>query len=424
MNRETLSIRKKINTMNIDNKIVDLFLELVAHNTQSDYDNSNTPSSPNQKVLADIVAKKLQGIGLQNVEVTNQAYVYATLPSNIDKKTPTVGFIAHLDTSPDFSGESPKPQIINNYDGSEIILNKEKNITLSPVDFPEILDYKSQDIICTDGTTLLGADDKAGVAEIITAMEYLIKHPEIKHGEIKVGFTPDEEIGRGADHFDVQHFAADFAFTIDGGQIGELEYENFNAAGAKIEIDGRIIHPGYAKDKMINSIIVGNKLLSMLPAHSRPEHTTKDEGFYHVMEFKGEVEMTTIQLIIRNHNADKFDKQKSLLKSIVDTINTEYPNSTKLTITEQYRNMREKFEGKEYIVDIAREAMLKSEVTPIIKAIRGGTDGARLSYMGLPCPNIFAGGHNFHGKFEYLPIQSMKKAVEVIVNIAEIATNK
>ncbi|MFV0483806.1 MAG: peptidase T [Bacteroidales bacterium] len=410
--------------MNIDNKIVDLFLELVAHNTQSDYDNSNTPSSPNQKVLADIVAKKLQGIGLQNVEVTNQAYVYATLPSNIDKKTPTVGFIAHLDTSPDFSGESPKPQIINNYDGSEIILNKEKNITLSPVDFPEILDYKSQDIICTDGTTLLGADDKAGVAEIITAMEYLIKHPEIKHGEIKVGFTPDEEIGRGADHFDVQHFAADFAFTIDGGQIGELEYENFNAAGAKIEIDGRIIHPGYAKDKMINSIIVGNKLLSMLPAHSRPEHTTKDEGFYHVMEFKGEVEMTTIQLIIRNHNADKFDKQKSLLKSIVDTINTEYPNSTKLTITEQYRNMREKFEGKEYIVDIAREAMLKSEVTPIIKAIRGGTDGARLSYMGLPCPNIFAGGHNFHGKFEYLPIQSMKKAVEVIVNIAEIATNK
>ncbi|MFV0346082.1 MAG: peptidase T [Bacteroidales bacterium] len=410
--------------MNTDNKVVDLFLELVGHNTQSDYDNADTPSSPNQKVLADIVAKKLSDIGLQNVELTNQAYVYATLPSNVDKQTPTIGFIAHLDTSPDFSGENPKPQVISNYDGSDIILNKEGNIILSPTNFPEMLDYKGQDIICTDGTTLLGADDKAGVAEIITAMEYLIKHPEIKHGEIKVGFTPDEEIGRGADHFDVQHFAADFAFTIDGGQIGELEYENFNAAGAKIEIDGRIIHPGYAKDKMINSIIIGNKLLSMLPAHSRPEHTTGDEGFFHVMEFKGEVEKTTIQLIVRDHNADKFDKQKDLLKSIVNTINSEYPNSTKLTITEQYRNMREKFEGKEYIIDIAREAMLKSEVTPIIKAIRGGTDGARLSYMGLPCPNIFAGGHNFHGKFEYLPIQSMKKAVEVIVNIAEIATNK
>ncbi|MFV0506450.1 MAG: peptidase T [Bacteroidales bacterium] len=410
--------------MNIDNKIVDLFLELVAHDTQSDYDNSNTPSSPNQKVLADIVAKKLSDIGLQDVMVTHQAYIYATLPSNIDKKVPKIGFIAHLDTSPDFSGKNPKPQIINNYNGSDIILNQDKNIILSPNYFPEILDYKGQDIICTDGTTLLGADDKAGVAEIITAMEYLIKHPEIKHGDIQVGFTPDEEIGRGADHFDVQRFGADFAFTIDGGQIGELEYENFNAAGAKIEIDGRIIHPGYAKDKMINSIVLGNKILSMLPAQSRPEHTTGNEGFFHIMEFKGEVEKTTIQLIIRDHDAEIFDKQKNLLNSIVDTINIEHPNSTKLTITEQYRNMREKFVGKEHIVNIAHEAMLKSGVTPIIKAIRGGTDGARLSYMGLPCPNIFAGGHNFHGKFEYLPIQSMKKAVEVIINIAEIVTNK
>jgi tripeptide aminopeptidase len=345
----------------------------------------------------------------------------ATLPANTGKKVPVVGFIAHMDTSPDMTGTNVNPTVIEHYDGREIILNKEKDIRLTPVDFPELLHYKGQDLIVTDGNTLLGADDKAGVAEIMAAMEYLRLHPEIKHGKIRISFTVDEEIGRGADRFDVEKFGASYAYTVDGGRIGELEYENFNAALATITIQGRNVHPGTAKNAMINSIHLAQELNAMLPAHQRPEYTDGYDGFYHLMNFNGTVEETTFRYIIRDHDASKFEGMKNYLKNCVDFMNRKYPgNRVGLDLKDQYFNMKEKIEPIKFIVDIAEQAMIDCEVKPIIKPIRGGTDGSKLSYMGLPCPNIFAGGHNFHGKFEYVPVQSMQKVVEVIVRITEL----
>jgi tripeptide aminopeptidase len=342
----------------------------------------------------------------------------ATLPANTDKKIPTIGFIAHMDTSPDLTGKNVNPRIVKNYDGKDIPLNKD--VTLSPVDFPEMLDYTGQDLIVTDGNTLLGADDKAGIAEILTAIKYLKDHPEIKHGKIRIGFTPDEEIGAGADYFDVEKFACEWAYTMDGGPVGELEYENFNAAGVKINIQGRSVHPGYAKDKMVNALVVAGKLASLLPQNERPEHTSGYEGFFHLTNISGTVDAATMGYIIRDHSRDTFEKRKKLMADTIDFINKLYPDSTTVEIKDQYYNMREKVEPVMHVVDLAFKAMESVGVTPIVKPIRGGTDGARLSFMGLPCPNIFAGGHNFHGRYEFVPVQSMEKAVEVIVKIAEL----
>lgn len=402
------------------NNLTERFLRYIKIDTESDPKSDSTPSTQKQFNLGNLLVEELKELGLEDVSINEKCYIQATLPANTDEKLPTIGFIAHLDTSPDTSGKNINPQIIENYDGNDILLNKEKNIRLSPKDFPELKNYIGQDIITTDGTTLLGADDKAGVAEIMTAMEYLISHPEIKHGTIKVGFTPDEEIGRGADHFDVEKFAADYAYTIDGGEIGELEFENFNAAGAKITIKGRNIHPGYAKDKMINSMLIAMEFNALLPAHARPEHTTGYDGFFHLMKMQGNVDESTLEYIIRHHQANEFDKLKETIKAAETFINAKHGEDTaKLEITEQYRNMREKIEPVIHIVEKAEKAMIEAGVTPIKKAIRGGTDGARLSYMGLPTPNIFGGGHNFHGIHEYVPIQSMEKAVEVILNIVK-----
>lgn len=404
--------------------VVDRFLKYVKFDTESSTETGVTPSTPGQMVLAREIEKELHEMGLEDISLDDKGYIMATLPANTDKKIPAIGFVAHMDTSPDLTGKDVNPRIVENYDGKDIILNKELNIILSPSDFPEMKDYTGQDLIVTDGKTLLGADDKAGIAEILTAIQYLKDHPEIKHGKIRIGFTPDEEIGAGADYFDVEKFGCEWAYTMDGGPIGELEYENFNAAGVKISIQGRSVHPGYAKDKMVNALVVANKLTSLLPQNERPEHTTGYEGFYHLTNILGTVDAATVGYIIRDHNRDTFEKRKQLMLDTVDYINKLYPESTTVEIKDQYYNMREKVEPVIHIVNLAFEAMTSVGVTPIVKPIRGGTDGARLSFMGLPCPNIFAGGHNFHGRYEFVPIQSMKKAVEVIVKIAELVASK
>lgn len=402
-------------------KLVERFIKYVKIDTKSDRNSDLCPSTEKQLNLARELVKELQELGLEDISLDENGYVMATLPSNIDKNVPNLGFIAHMDTSPDMTGENVNPQIVKNYDGDEIVLNKERNIILSPKDFPELKNYIGQDLITTDGTTLLGADDKAGVAEIMTAIEYLINNPQIKHGTVKIAFTPDEEIGRGADRFDVEKFDADIAYTVDGGEIGELEYENFNAAYAKIKINGRNVHPGTAKNKMINSILIAMEFNAMLPLNEAPQYTEGYEGFYHLHDIKGDVEETTLEYIIRDHDREKFEKKKERIKGIVKYMNDNIKQGTlELEIEDQYYNMKEKIEPFMYIVEIAERAMKEVGVKPIITPIRGGTDGARLSYMGLPCPNLFTGGHNYHGKFEYIPIESMKKSVEVILKIVEL----
>ncbi|NRD23857.1 peptidase T [Winogradskyella litoriviva] len=405
--------------------IINRFISYITIDTESDPNSETTPSTMKQWDLANKLVEELKDIGLSDVTIDDNAYIMATLPSNVDHDVPTIGFISHFDTSPDFTGANIKPQIIENYNGKDIILNAEQNIILSPDYFEDLLLYKGQTLITTDGTTLLGADDKAGITEIVTAMEYLINHPEIKHGTIKVGFTPDEEIGRGAHKFDVKKFGAEWAYTMDGSQVGELEYENFNAAGAKITVKGKIVHPGYAKGKMINSMYYASEFINALPRLETPEHTEGYEGFFHLHNMEGEVEETTLQYIIRDHDKTKFEARKTLMQKIVDDLNSTYESEVfSIEIKDQYFNMKEKVEPVMHIVDIAEEAMKAVGVTPLIKAIRGGTDGSQLSYMGLPCPNIFAGGHNFHGRYEYVPVESMQKAVEVIVKIAELTAIK
>ena len=399
-------------------KVDERFLEYVKVDTKSDTTTGTTPSTKGQLVLADILAKELKEMGLNDVTISEYGYVYAKLEKNCNKKIPTIGFIAHMDTAPDYSGKDVNPQIVKNYDGGDIKLNEDT--ILSPKFSPELKNYIGKTLITTDGNTLLGADDKAGIAEIMTAVEYLINHPEIEHGDIKIGFTPDEEIGEGADHFDVKYFGADFAYTIDGGAIGELEYENFNAAGVKVTIKGVNVHPGYAKNKMVNSITIANEFASMLPVDEVPEKTSGYEGFYHLIELNGTVENTSMQYIIRDFFNDTFVKRQERLKEIEKDLNQKYGEGTvTVDIKEQYRNMKEMVEPVIHIVDNAKRAMEEAEVTPEIRPIRGGTDGSRLSYMGLPTPNMFTGGENFHGKYEYIAIESMEKAVEVIVNIVK-----
>ena len=409
--------------------IIDRFISYIKVDTQSDPNSETTPSTEKQWDLVNQLVEELKQIGLEDVTVDENAYIMATLPSNVEHDVPTIGFVAHFDTSPDFSGTNVNPQIVENYDGGDIVLNKEENIVLSPNYFEDLLLYKGQTLITTDGKTLLGADDKAGITEIVSAMEYLIQHPEIKHGKIRIGFTPDEEIGRGAHKFDVEKFDAKWAYTMDGSQIGELEYENFNAAGVKLIFKGKSVHPGYAKGKMINSVLLANKFLAKLPKKDVPEKTTGYEGFFHVHHIQGTIEETEVQLIIRDHSLKKYEKRKKLVAKLAKKLNKKYAEKfgediVVCEISDQYFNMREKVEPVKYIVDIAEEAMKDLDITPLIKAIRGGTDGSQLSYMGLPCPNIFAGGHNFHGKYEYVPAESMVKATEVIVKIAELTAQK
>ncbi|SDX67204.1 peptidase T [Flavobacterium degerlachei] len=407
--------------------IIDRFISYVTIDTESDANSETTPSTAKQWDLANKLVEELKAIGMQDVTIDDKSYIMATLPSNVDHEVPTIGFVSHFDTTPDFTGANVKPQIIPNYDGKDIILNAEQNIILSPSYFKDLLLYKGQTLITTDGTTLLGADDKAGITEIMTAMEFLINNPEIKHGKIRVGFTPDEEIGRGAHHFDVDKFGADWAYTMDGSQVGELEYENFNAAGAKITFKGKSVHPGYAKGKMINSILIANNFINALPKDETPQETRGYEGFFHVNHLSGSIEETVVELIIRDHNKKKFEKRKELIEKITKKINKKFAKQfgEDIVITEikdQYYNMKEKVVPVKHIVDIAEKAMKEVDVKPLIKPIRGGTDGCQLSYKGLPCPNIFAGGHNFHGKYEYVPVESMQKAVEVIVKIAELTS--
>ncbi|MBR4973988.1 MAG: peptidase T [Bacteroidales bacterium] len=402
-------------------KILDKFLRYVAVDTMSDPDSPSQPSTQKQFNLLNLLCEELKAMGVENVSVDQYGYLMATIPSNIEKDVPAIGFIAHVDSSPDASGADIKPEVFENYDGGDIVINPEKGMKLSPADFPELRRYIGQTIVTTDGTTLLGADDKAGVAEIMCAAEYIMTHPEFKHGEIKIGFTPDEEIGRGVDYFDVAKFGAKYAYTMDGGQIGELEYENFNAAGAKITVQGRNIHPGYAKDKMVNAIILASELNDMLPVWQRPEHTTGYEGFFHIVKFSGVVEEATIQYIIRDHDFELFEQKKKLLEECVAFMNAKYGEGTfTLEMKDQYYNMRKEVEPHYHIIETAVKAMEEAGIEVDIRPIRGGTDGARLSFMGLPCPNIFAGGHNFHGKFEYVPVESMEKATEVILNILKI----
>ncbi|MDI3519216.1 MAG: tripeptide aminopeptidase [Caldanaerobacter sp.] len=406
-------------------KVVERFLKYVKYHTTSD-ENSNTfPSTEGQLIFARELAKELKELGLSEVEVDENGYVTALLPANTDKKIPTIGFIAHMDTSPDMCGKDVKPQIIENYDGNDIMLNKEKGIILSTSEFPELKNYIGKTLITTDGTTLLGADDKAGIAEIITAIEYLINHPEIEHGNVKIAFTPDEEIGRGVDKFNVKKFACDFAYTVDGGELGTIEYENFNAASAKIKIHGRNVHPGTAKGKMKNSILIGIELQNMLPELERPEHTEGYQGFYHLNNFQGTVEETSMYYIIRDFDKQAFSDKKEYIKSIVEALNKKYGEGTvELELKDQYYNMREVIEKHMHIVETAMEAMRSLGIEPKVVPIRGGTDGARLSFMGLPTPNLFTGGHNFHGKYEFIPIHAMEKAVEVIVKIVELYGKK
>ena len=410
----------------IDKKhITNRFIKYITIDTESDPNNPAFPSSDKQWDLAKVLVKELEQIGMQDVDLDENCYIMATLPSNIDYKVPTIGFVSHIDTSPDFTGKNINPQVIYNYDGKDIVLNKEKNIILSSSYFDDLLQYKGQTIITTDGTTLLGADDKAGITEIVTAMEYLIQHPEIKHGKIRICFTPDEEVGKGAHLFDVEKFGADWAYTMDGSQIGELEYENFNAASAKVTITGKIVHPGYAKGKMINSMLIANEFIATLPVQEVPEKTDGYEGFFHLHDIKGNVEETVLEYIIRDHDLELFEKRKKLIQKIANDFNNKYNQEIiKVEIKNQYFNMKEKITPVMHIVDMAEEVMKDLGITPLIKAIRGGTDGSQLSYKGLPCPNIFAGGHNFHGRFEYVPVESMIKATEVIIGIAEKVTKK
>ena len=401
-------------------KILDKFLRYVALDTASDPESPTQPSTQKQLELSKLLVKELQELGIADATLDKDGYVMATIEANCDCDIPTIGFIAHVDTAPDVSGANIKPQIISNYDGGDILLSKESGLSLKVEEFPEMVQYKGQTIITTDGTTLLGADDKAGVAEIMSAVEYIVNHPEFKHGKIKIGFTPDEEIGRGVDAFDVARFGADYAYTMDGGMIGELEYENFNAAGAKVHIQGRNIHPGYAKNKMINAIIVAMELNAMLPVEQRPEFTQDYEGFIHVIGFNGSVEEATIQYIVRDHDFAKFEEKKALLTACVEFLNKKYGNILTLDMKDQYYNMRKEVEPHYHIIDKAVKAMEMAGITPHIQPIRGGTDGARLSFMGLPCPNIFAGGHNFHGKLEFVPLESMEAATKVILNIVSL----
>lgn len=403
----------------MNKELVDRFLNYVSHETTSDENTGVTPSTPTQMEFAKVLAKEMQEIGMEDVSISEFGYVMGTVPANTSKSIPTIGFIAHMDTSPDMTGKNAKPRIVQHYDGGDIVLNQEANIILSPEQFPELLYYKGNDIIVTDGNTLLGADDKAGIAEIMTAMHYFINHPEIEHGPIRVAFNPDEEIGKGADKFDVAKFNASWAYTLDGGELGELEFENFNAAAASITFKGRNVHPGYAKNKMINSLRVANQFVSMLPRHETPEHTEGYEGFYHLISINGTVEETTISYIIRDHDRDRFENRKKEMQHLVSKINAEYPNCATLNLRDQYFNMREKILPVMHVVDIVEKSMKEINIKPKIKAIRGGTDGAQLSFKGLPCPNIFTGGHNFHGRFEYIPVQSMEKATELIVKIVE-----
>lgn len=404
--------------------IIERFISYVTVDTQSDPESNTTPSTEKQWNLANKLVEELKEIGLQDVTIDENAYIMATLPSNVSHDVPVIGFISHFDTSPDFSGANVKPQIIENYDGGDIVLNEEENIVLSPDYFDDLLQYEGQTIITTDGTTLLGADDKAGITEIVSAMEYLINHPEIKHGTIRIGFTPDEEIGRGAHKFDVKKFGAEWAYTMDGSQIGELEFENFNAASAKITFKGKSVHPGYAKGKMVNAILIANEFMNALPKNEIPQETIGREGFFHLHTMSGNVELATLEYIIRDHDRKGFEARKELLYNIEADLNEKFGDVVLLQIKDQYFNMKEKVEPVIHIVHTAREAMEELDIKPIIKPIRGGTDGSQLSFMGLPCPNIFAGGHNFHGRYEYIPVESMIKATQVIVKIAELTAEK
>ncbi|MDR1370472.1 MAG: peptidase T [Dysgonamonadaceae bacterium] len=403
--------------------VVDRFLKYVSFDTQSDENSEITPSTAGQMILAEEIKKEMEAMGLQDITLDEHAYLMATLPANADEKLPVIGFIAHLDTSPDMTGANVNPRIIKNYDGKDIVLCKEENIVLSPSMFPELTHHVGEDLIVTDGKTLLGADDKAGIAEIMTAVQYLIDHPEIKHGKIRIAFNPDEEIGLGAHKFDVSLFGCDWAYTMDGGEVGELEFENFNAAGAKITFNGRNVHPGYAKNKMLNAMHLAMEFASLLPVWERPEHTEGYEGFFHLTGMTGTVEEVSLSYIVRDHNAELFAQRVQLLKDITAYLNTRYGNAIKLDIKQQYRNMREIVEPQIHIVNLAFRAMEQVEVKPVVRPIRGGTDGAQLSFKGLPCPNIFAGGLNFHGRYEYVSIRSMEKAVQVIVKIVELNKN-
>ena len=401
--------------------LVERFLKYVSFDTQSSEETDVTPSTPGQMVFAQYLKEELETLGLQEVSLDDNGYLFATLPANTDAEVPVVGFIAHMDTSPDMSGKHVAPRIVNNYDGTDIVLCEKDNIILSSVQFPELLEHKGEDLIVTDGHTLLGADDKAGIAEIVSAIVYLQEHPEIKHGKIRIGFNPDEEIGLGAHKFDVEKFACDWAYTMDGGEVGELEFENFNAASAKLTFKGRNVHPGYAKNKMINSLRLANRFISFLPGHEAPEHTEGYEGFYHLIGMSGDVEQTTVSYIIRDHDRARFESRKAEMQRLTDLVNAEYGETVvTLELKDQYYNMRQQIEPVMHVIDIAFKAMEEAGVTPHVKAIRGGTDGAQLSFKGLPCPNIFAGGLNFHGRYEFVPVQSMEKAMNVIVKIAEL----
>lgn len=422
MRDSNLTILIKTDTFTMT--VTDRFLSYVAFDTQSDELTNMTPSTPGQMIFAEYLKEQLEGMGLEDISLDANGYLMATLPANCDTDAPVIGFIAHLDTSPDMSGKHVKPRIVEGYDGLDITLNEKEGIVLSPMEFPEMLNYVGQDLIVTDGTTLLGADDKAGIAEIVTAVAYLQAHPEIKHGKIRIAFNPDEEIGQGAHKFDVARFGADFAYTMDGGAVGELEFENFNAASAKVIIRGRNVHPGSAKHKMINSMRVATQFIVMLPRWETPEHTEGYEGFYHLVGIEGTVEQTVLTYIIRDHDRARFESRKKEIEHLVRKTNTEYPGCASVEIRDQYYNMREKIEPVMHVVELAEKAMREAGVQPKVQPIRGGTDGAQLSFKGLPCPNIFAGGENFHGRYEYVAIPSMEKATDVIVNICRLAVEK
>lgn len=405
--------------------ITERFLSYVAFDTQSSEESTTTPSTHKQFALATHLVDELKGLGLTEVEMDSMGYVYATLPANTDAPVPTIGFIAHMDTSPDASGADIKPRIVKAYDGKDLVLDAEAGIVTDVKTFPELLDHVGEDIIVTDGHTLLGADDKAGIAEIVSAMEYLLAHPEIKHGKVRVGFNPDEEIGLGAHHFDVKKFGCDWAYTMDGGELGEIEFENFNAAGAKIEINGVSVHPGYAKEKMVNAALVAADFIHRMPATETPATTEGYEGFFHLTGVEGSVEKATVSYIIRDHDRARFETRKQMVASLVEGMNRQYGEGTLvLTLKDQYYNMREKIEPVMHVIDIIKEAMEQAGIEPQVRAIRGGTDGAQLSFMGLPCPNIFAGGLNFHGPHEFLPIPNLQKACEVVVNIVSITAQR
>lgn len=405
--------------------VIERFLKYVAFDTQSDESTGVTPSTEKQMVFARYLKTELEDLGLKDITLDDNGYLFATLPSNVNRPIPVVGFIAHMDTSPDMSGENVRPRIVEKYDGTDIVLSAEDNIVLSPADFPELLDHKGEDLIVTDGRTLLGADDKAGIAEIVGAMAYLIAHPEIEHGDIRIGFNPDEEIGLGAHKFDVEKFGAKWAYTMDGGEVGELEFENFNAASAVVEVRGRNVHPGYAKNKMINSLLVANEFVALLPENEIPARTEGYEGFFHLTGMKGDVENTILTYIVRDHDREKFEDRKKLMMENAEILNGKYGQGTvTVTLKDQYYNMRQQVEPLMHIIDLAFAAMQEAGVEPKVKAIRGGTDGAQLSFKGLPCPNIFAGGLNFHGRYEFVPVQSIEKAMKVVVKIAELTARR